>query len=154
MTTKIIIHNSEKIICKYFDNGYCRFQEVCKFMHPKENCENQKCPKRHPKFCKYFRRKKCTFNEKCLFRHGNNSEESSTDRESPLKTKINELENDITVYKATIETLKKEIEMKDFIISAKENTINKKDEELKVSEKEICKRNSHVTNLKSKLKIK
>ena len=41
MTRKIIIHNSEKIICKYSGNGYCRFQEVCKFMHPKENCENQ-----------------------------------------------------------------------------------------------------------------
>ena len=57
------------------------------------------------------------------------------------------------MYKATIETLKKEIEMKDFNISAKENTINKKDEELKVSEKEIYEAHSHVTNLKSKLKI-
>ena len=34
------------------------------------------------------------------------------------------------------------------------HTINIKDEELKVSEKEIGKENSHVTNLKSKLKMK
>ena len=125
MTRKIVIHNSEKIICKYFDNGYCRFQEACKFMHPRENCENRKCenqqcPKKHPKYCKFFRRKKCKFHEKCLFRHEHFSEESSTDRESPLKTKITDLENEILAYKATIETLKKEIEMKDFIISVKD----------------------------------
>ena len=74
MVRKIRINGSDKIICKYYDHGYCRFKEECKFFHPSEVCETDHCDpnvcqKRHPKFCRYFRRKKCKFRDQCLFKH-------------------------------------------------------------------------------------
>ena len=157
MPRKININGSEKIICKYFDNGYCRFKEICKFKHPKENCkektcEDYKCPKRHPKTCKYFRRKKCKFAEKCLFKHDKNSEAKDVAKESLSNLENKELNNEIEKLKSTIENLTKEIELKDFILSAKESLINKLEEKLKISEDEIKKVKSSNANLRAELK--
>ena len=46
------------IKCRYFNSGYCKYRQKCKFSHPNNicaeiNCEKENCPKRHPKACKY-----------------------------------------------------------------------------------------------------
>ena len=68
------LNNSDTIICNYYDNGYCRFKDKCKFHHFEDVCDKSKCDescclKRHPIPCKYFRLKKCKFGENCLFSH-------------------------------------------------------------------------------------
>ena len=49
--------------CRYFNVGYCKYKEKCRFTHPEETCkeyvegkcEGNSCPRRHPKACKWFR---------------------------------------------------------------------------------------------------
>ena len=105
---KIKINGSDIIICKHYDNGYCRFKEECKFFHPSEVCETDHCDlnvcqKRHPKFCRYFRRKKCKFGDQCLFKHTN---ASSKQREESDENK--ELKKKLEYLKETIRPIEKE----------------------------------------------
>ena len=139
MARKIVINDSEKIICKYFDNGYCRHEEKCRFFHPRINCEfsqcvNPSCQNRHPKYCRYFKRNKCKFGENCHFKHGRH-----------VENKLKDLEN-------AIEKMTKEMEIKDFDLKGKEKTIEEKNERIKVLENEV-KTNKSVIN-KQKLEIK
>jgi hypothetical protein len=48
--------------CRYFDTGYCKYSEKCKFIHPRDicrdylktnKCQKTKCKERHPKRCKW-----------------------------------------------------------------------------------------------------
>ena len=135
MVRKIRINGSDKIICKHYDNGYCRFKEDCKFFHPKEVCETDQCDfnvcqKRHPKFCKFFRRKKCKFVDQCLFKHKNvpmrHREEIGENKE--FKKKLEHL-------KETIKNLTKENKQKDSeIISKIRETKDLKDENKRLNE--------------------
>ena len=121
MSRKIVIYNSEKTVCKYFDNDYCRYGNKCNFWHSEENCskikcENKRCIKRHPKPCSYFRRQKCRFAENCKFKHVNYENEEN----KVLKNKLKDLEE-------ANENLKKELELK----NAKKTTIEKNNEKIK-----------------------
>ena len=54
--------------CYYFNKGYCKFKNKCKYYHPtcdcQNKCENRKtCTKRHRRLCKY--------NDKCYFKQSN-----------------------------------------------------------------------------------
>ena len=66
---------SEKKICSYFDNGYCKLKKSCKFFHPESNCSDTKCLRkfcemRHPKVCRYYKTQQgCIFKDRCLFKH-------------------------------------------------------------------------------------
>ena len=50
--------------CKYFNVGYCKYKEKCKFTHTQEICKayfdgkcdgkGLSCQERHPKACKWF----------------------------------------------------------------------------------------------------
>ena len=49
---------------RHFNGGYCKYKGRCKFVHPRELCEeylsNMKCevndcPHRHPKICKWVK---------------------------------------------------------------------------------------------------
>ena len=58
--------------CKYYNSGYCKFHNECKFIHAKEvcskpYCKSKKCFKRHPKNCRYG--DKCKRRAECLFKH-------------------------------------------------------------------------------------
>ena len=70
--TKVI---SEKKICFYFDNGFCKYSKSCKFIHPESICGDTKCSRkscemRHPKVCRYYQTEYgCKFRDKCLFKH-------------------------------------------------------------------------------------
>ena len=44
--------------CKYYNTGFCKYRQRCRFKHPEENCKDQhcggkECPRRHPKQCKW-----------------------------------------------------------------------------------------------------
>ena len=66
-------------VCRYFKFGFCKFTEMCRFMHITEVCENPRCEikqcnLRHPRVCKYFRDyNRCKFSEWCAFKHQNNN---------------------------------------------------------------------------------
>ena len=64
--------------CKYFNVGYCKYNEKCRFIHPKEICEKypegkcngSNCLDRHPKPCKWFKGLTgCRRKEACHFSH-------------------------------------------------------------------------------------
>ena len=49
---------TKKLVCKFFNKGFCKFTNKCKFEHPEnkcteESCRNKACRKRHPKQCRY-----------------------------------------------------------------------------------------------------
>ena len=128
MSRKIVINNSEKTVCKYFDNGYCRYGNNCHFWHLEENCserkcENKRCIKRHPKPCSYFRRQKCKFAGNCKYKHVI-TENEENEENKVLKIKLKDLEE-------AKENLKKVLVLKDFDINAKKTTIKKNDEKIK-----------------------
>ena len=63
---------TEKLVCKFYNTGYCKFTENCKFDHPKNKCtespcKNKLCRKRHPKQCRY--KDKCRRQISCAFNH-------------------------------------------------------------------------------------
>ena len=66
---------SEKRICFYYDNGFCKYYKSCNFFHPKDNCSDEEClrklcEKRHPKECRYYLSQNgCKFKDKCFFKH-------------------------------------------------------------------------------------
>ena len=60
--------------CHYYDKGYCKNKDQCKFYHATTDCKNQCikksiCPNRHKKECKYG--DKCYHNQdkSCEFLH-------------------------------------------------------------------------------------
>ena len=67
--------NSDKNVCFYFDNGYCKYKNSCRFIHPEIECNNRKClrkycEKRHPKVCRFFKNQHgCKFQDRCSFKH-------------------------------------------------------------------------------------
>ena len=70
--------------CKYFNCGYCKYKDKCKFSHANKVCEKylegkcdgSECPDRHPKKCKWFVGKNgCRRNENCDFWHGTLAQE-------------------------------------------------------------------------------
>ena len=65
--------------CRYFNKGYCKYEEKCKFGHPLEICEIhleslkctiKGCKRRHPKTCKWFSREVGCKRQNCDFLHG------------------------------------------------------------------------------------
>ena len=63
------------ILCKFYNMGYCKYQDKCSFKHSTEicvevKCKKQKCIKRHPKKCRFFfLRGFCKFKNDCMFSH-------------------------------------------------------------------------------------
>ena len=113
-------HESNKIktvpdrICKYYNEGFCKFRDKCFFKHVMEDCKTKDCKKdqclkRHPKRCKFFfLRKFCKFKIDCKFSHNSDSNDdedikkvqheiTEIQRENEIiKSRNKELENDIS----------------------------------------------------------
>ena len=95
-------------VCRYFKFGFCRFKEMCRFMHISEVCENPSCEiklcnLRHPRICNFFRDyNRCKFSEWCAFKHVENNTHGS----DSMKEIIEKLDN-----------LTKAIKEKDIIIN-------------------------------------
>ena len=67
---------TDQEVCKFFQFGYCRFQDHCRKRHVNEICENlencleKNCEKRHPRLCVFYDRfNRCKFGEYCRYRH-------------------------------------------------------------------------------------
>ena len=76
--SKVSDKNKKGIRCRYFNYGFCKYKEKCRFIHPKEvcktyiggNCEESSCQKRHPRACKYYQGQTgCKRTEGCEFSH-------------------------------------------------------------------------------------
>jgi hypothetical protein len=69
----------KKTKCRYFDKGFCRYRNKCRYFHPQKTCEEYlrsskcdhlNCEDRHPEACKYWKStNKCKRNENCDFLH-------------------------------------------------------------------------------------
>ena len=77
-----------KTRCKFYNSGYCKFADKCKFRHFKTICSESKCrsntcTNRHPKLCRFkdeFRRR-----TSCLYIHVDNDITSNTEKELELQ---------------------------------------------------------------------
>ena len=68
--------------CRYYNRGYCKFQEECNFAHPSTICQDllkngkcylRQCPDRHPKICRYWQREEgCRRSQYCTYLHQQN----------------------------------------------------------------------------------
>ena len=56
---------------KYFNSGYCNYQNRCKLLHLKEECDYKckiiNCMKCHIKSCRY--ETNCRYKENCAYKH-------------------------------------------------------------------------------------
>ena len=68
----------KKAKCRYFNVGYCKYKERCKFKHPEQickeylerKCNGGNCENRHPKACKWVDSKTgCKRKQSCDFSH-------------------------------------------------------------------------------------
>ena len=101
--------------CKYFNSGYCKYQDRCKLLHPKENCDYKckikNCMKRHIKPCRY--QTNCRYKENCAYKHKKeispNTEEIVSlkktmkvllDYKSESEAKIKHLEEELKAIKS------------------------------------------------------
>ena len=66
--------------CRYFNRGFCKYGENCRFHHPKQMCSEYlqegicrqwKCQQRHPRDCRYWTGKQegCKRGESCQYLH-------------------------------------------------------------------------------------
>ena len=66
----------QDLICKFNQNGFCKFKQHCKKKHDNEicgnpsECKHETCEKRHPKICRYFSKDgNCRHGDKCSYLH-------------------------------------------------------------------------------------
>ena len=65
--------------CEFFNSGFCKRREDCRFEHPESLCETslgdvkcpsfRTCPHRHPRVCRDWKVGKCFRGEICLYLH-------------------------------------------------------------------------------------
>jgi hypothetical protein len=64
--------------CRYFDKGYCKYENKCRYFHPLEICKShlespkcmvKGCRSRHPKSCKWFKKEVGCKRNNCEFLH-------------------------------------------------------------------------------------
>ena len=62
-------------VCRYFQYGFCKFRDGCRYEHRSEccdrkGCNGRKCLWRHPRPCRYLRKNGwCKFEENCAYSH-------------------------------------------------------------------------------------
>ena len=81
--------------CKFYNCGFCKFGDKCRFAHFqtncfKTNCKNKDSRNMHPKCCRY--------------------KEECKDENEDLRTKINEMKDKLDEANANLEMHVKEVE--------------------------------------------
>ena len=171
---------SEKRKCKYYDKGYCKYKDQCRYYHPINDCyecdNTISCRNRHRNICKYG--DMCFFNQKngCEYKHENKETEvraelhniplSNIDNQqiethkvilaatspSPM---INQIKLD---HKAEIKQFKEEMkqnkteleQLKQEIETYKNDTENLRNETEKINKEKETKYKKEIEELKSK----
>ena len=77
---------SKKRKCRYFNRGYCKYKDKCRYMHSKNictqylqsmKCDKKDCDGRHPKTCKWLRTQGgCKRGSDCGYLHNMCGEET------------------------------------------------------------------------------
>ena len=78
-TTEVVNLNMGKRKCRYFNKGYCKYNQKCRFVHPSgictdyienKKCEKEECSSRHPKQCKWdLKSRGCKRGIECAYLH-------------------------------------------------------------------------------------
>ena len=82
-------------VCKFYQNGFCKFSQACCKIYVNQlcttpNCNKQVCSKRHPKLCRYFSQNgHCKRGQKCAYKH----------LKSETCVKVEEIETEVNVLK-------------------------------------------------------
>ena len=110
--TKTIMENK----CKFYNRGYCKHKDQCKYVHPTSDCignclDTNICPNRHRKICKFGH--KCYHNKTnvCEYIHKRSEEQNEMAHKvilaspSPVEE---ELKKEIENLKAKIDNLEVE----------------------------------------------
>ena len=100
-------------VCRFFKYGYCRYQDLCRYEHVPEVCENSEClvrscRNRHPKTCIYYKKfKQCKFGSSCQYKHD--------DQDFAINCRhhdeVAKLSSEIGVLKETIANIARENEV-------------------------------------------
>ena len=97
--------------CFFNDCGFCKFGDKCRFKHSeqvcrKRTCQNNSCPRRHPKRCRnFFLKKYCKFGRQCKFDHSFDCEDCENmtylvDKEIKKETEKASVEQEAIAKKA------------------------------------------------------
>ena len=82
--------------CFFFDTGYCKMGNECRFYHLYNNCETFEkdgicpifdCKDRHPKDCRYWKNDICYRGNMCVYRHKNKKVMDEIEKKRNLRTK-------------------------------------------------------------------
>ena len=99
--------------CKFFNSGFCKRREDCRFEHPESLCETfqgnvkcpsfRTCPHRHPKVCRDWKVGKCFRGEICLYLHQQTQKEEIAVNEMANADADEMFVNEITVNDIDVE---------------------------------------------------
>ena len=99
--------------CKFYNTGFCKYSDACRFRHAKENCsgkcDKRICEKRHPKPCKFG--KGCKRGQTCCYNHLKSAKIDT--KQDDLKAEICALKktlSDLLHAKSEVDALKKIVE--------------------------------------------
>ena len=125
--------------CRFYNTGYCKYQEKCRYLHPKEicsrKCNKNKCNKRHPKTCRYG--EQCKRTDSCAYKHSVHSKEAQSISEiEELKKEIEKLKEENKEILEKISDLKREIENKDKTIESLGEELKEKQEQTPKNQEE------------------
>ena len=122
----------KKTSCKFYNVGFCKFQDRCKFKHfkticTKYACKDKICQHRHPKMCRYqekFRRK-----TSCLYKH--------TDKEPNIKVEeeIAKIRRQSDIYLEELRYLKEDIKVLKSKIVGQKTMLDSAEHEIEKYEK-------------------
>ena len=158
---------TKKLVCKFFNKGYCKFTSKCKFEHPEnkcteESCRNKACRKRHPKQCRY--KENCRRQTSCLYNHDDTKKTMKEVENAEVRKLILEVEtikqenkqklNDIKTLEDEINTLKRNGEDREKVFHDDIKDLKEEIKKLKIQNKEIealKKANSELRERLSKL---
>ena len=111
-------------VCRQFKYDFCRFQDLCRYEHVKEVCDDVECSvtlcrKRHPKLCIYFSEfNRCKFGSFCHFKHeAPQILPQCSHQDSLLLSEIEKLKETITSLALENENLKKKVEELDLKVT-------------------------------------
>ena len=99
--------------CKFYNTGFCKYSDACRFRHAKENClgecDKRICEKRHPKPCKFGNG--CKRGQTCCYNHLKSPKIDA--KQEDMKAEICGLKKTLSGLldaKAEVEALKKIVE--------------------------------------------
>ena len=124
----------EEQLCKFNQEGFCKFGANCYKRHENEicnrnQCESPQCSKRHPQLCKfYFQFGQCKFGDICAFSH--RREDTSNREKRSLEKEVEELKDEIKNMKEE-NTKTKEKDLEKEVESLKEDMKKLKEEMMK-----------------------